>query len=357
MSPPHHRGCAPQPPAPLRSHWGGWSWEKSPQIARFQAGSWRQSPGVQRGREDGAEGTGAPWIPDAAGTGTTPAPTTVAGGRQDERNGADFRGFLEDPNDGGQETTSGGSHRLRHPLGRCWGCVTQSVPVPVCCRAAPSPAGGAGLGTAVANQPALTCSDFQHIHQVGLIIEVTPSVSAEGGKGRGRGAPLLAAPELGRKRPPGQGGRQWRGVSACCPITLSLWIFAEPRQPLSPMQRGLSPVPGPTMLTLSSPQHNPAEFSQTAAGVLRPPPTSPQCGDKGRAQGGWVFQAPLAPSQGDSMALPKGLDRTQSPPDQGAGRGGVDLGLPHPSQLCSRDPQAVNTQSGGSMEGTAGAQP
>lgn len=233
-------------------------------------------------------------ISDTAGTGTTPAPTTAAGGREEERNRVDFSRFLEDPNDGGRETTSWGSHHLRHPLGRCWGCVAQSVPVPVCCRAAPSPAGGAGLGTAVANQAALTCLDFQHIHQVGLGIEVTPSVSAEGGKGRGRGASLPAAPALGRKRPAGQGGWQWWGARGLCllPHHHLAGDFSRSRGSLSPIWQGLSPVPGPTMLTLSSPQHDPPESSQTAVGARCPPPTSPQCGNKGQAQGGH-FGLPL----------------------------------------------------------------
>lgn len=67
--------------------------------------------------------------------------------------------------------------------------------------------GGAGPGRTVANQAALTRSDFHHIQQVGASIEVTPSVSA---RGRRRGG----AAEGRCQRPPAPTLTQEKGLRA-----------------------------------------------------------------------------------------------------------------------------------------------
>lgn len=162
----------------------------------------------------------------------------------------------------------------------------------------PEPWGGAGLGTTVINQAALTRLDFQHIKQVGLSIEVTPSVSAEGGKRRGCRASLPAAPtpSWAEKAPLGEGDGGSRvcvgGVSASCPHTQRVCSApSPPRHGFSgvaaapePNPEGAEPhVPSTTRLTYAS---SPLRPPKLRPGAWLPPPTSPRCGTKGWAQGG-----------------------------------------------------------------------
>lgn len=114
-------------------------------------------------------------------------------------------------------------------------------------------------------------------------------------------------------------------------------------------------MPGPTTLTLPSlPRYDPTETSPNCSPGpdSSPPPTppSPQSGAEGQV--GWTaaFWAPLAPSQGDSMA-PQGPNLTGPPPDpasEGVGRGGVDFSPPRVPRPCPspRSPQPVNAPGG-----------